>query len=80
MKFLNHGIGELVLKELGIASEAWLAVAFFNPNDHMLDVLAEVTKLKLIISEKFAVNNPYKLEKLKLDTLRSGGSIGRYSR
>lgn len=71
MKFLSHGIGKLVLEELGKASEAWLAVAFFNPDNRMLDALAGLPKLKLIVSEEFAVNNPYKLEKLKRDTLRS---------
>lgn len=71
MKFLSHGIGELVLKELGKASEAWLAVAFFNPNGRMLDALAGVPKLKLVVSEEFAFTNPYKLEKLKVDLLRS---------
>jgi hypothetical protein len=71
VKFLSKGIGKLVLEELDTASEAQLAVAFFNPNDHTLDVLAAVPKLKLIVSEEFAVNNPYKLEKLKRDNLRS---------
>lgn len=71
MKFVSHGVGELVLKELGQASEAWFAVAFFNPNDGMLGALAGVPKLKLIVSEEFAVNNPYKLERLKCNNLRS---------
>ena len=71
MKFLSHGIGELVLKELRKASEARLAVAFFNPDNRMLDALAGLPKLKLIVSEEFAFTNPYKLEKLKLDLLRS---------
>ena len=71
MKFLSHGIGELMLRELSKASEALLAVAFFNPNDRMLDALVRIPKLKLIVSEEFTVNNPYKLEKLKRDTLRS---------
>jgi len=69
MKFLSHGIGELVLKELRKASEARLAVAFFNPDNRMLDALAGLPKLKLIVSEEFAFTNPYKLEKLKLDLL-----------
>lgn len=80
MKFLSHGIGKLVLEELGKASEAYLAVAFFNPDSRMLDALAALAKLKLIVSEEFAVTNPYKLEKLKPDLLRSvppGGDQGK---
>jgi DNA-binding transcriptional LysR family regulator/HKD family nuclease len=71
VKFVSHGIGELVLEELGRASESSLAVAFFNPNAGMLAALAGLPKLKLIISKEFVVNNPYKLEKLKLNLLRS---------
>jgi len=71
MRFVTDGIGELVLEELGKAVEASLAVAFFNPNDRMLDALARITKLKLVVSEEFTVNNPYKLEKLTTATLRS---------
>jgi HKD family nuclease len=59
------------MEELGKATEAQIAVAFFNPNDKMLEALKRLTKLELIISEEFTVNNPYKLEKLKTATLRS---------
>lgn len=65
MKFLSNGIGELVLRKLGEAVDARIAVAFFNPSDEMLDVLVGIKKLKLVISEEFTINNPYKLEKLK---------------
>jgi hypothetical protein len=71
VKFLSNGIGELVLEKLSKAIEARLAVAFFNPSDGMLDVLAGIKKLKLIVSEEFSVNNPYKLERLKIARLRS---------
>jgi phosphatidylserine/phosphatidylglycerophosphate/cardiolipin synthase-like enzyme len=71
VKFLSNGIGELVLEKLSKAIEARLAVAFFNPSDGMLDVLAGIKELKLIVSEEFSVNNPYKLERLKIATLRS---------
>ena len=71
MKFLKEDIGKLLLKELGEAKEARLAVAFFSPNDPMLDALAKLTKLTLIVSEEFEINNPYKLEKLNTATLRS---------
>lgn len=71
MRFLSEGIGELVLTKLDKAIEARLAVAFFNPSERMMDALAGIAKLKLIISEEFAVNNPYKLEKLKTAALRA---------
>jgi HKD family nuclease len=71
VRFLSDGIGELVLKQLGEAVEARLAVAFFNPNDQMLHALTGITKLKLVVSEEFTITNPYKLEKLKTAILRS---------
>lgn len=71
MRFLSDGIGDLVLEELGNAIEARLAVAFFNPDDQVLGALARLTKLTLIVSEEFTINNPYKLEKLKTARLRS---------
>jgi HKD family nuclease len=71
VKFLKEDIGKLVLKELGEAKEARLAVAFFSPNDPMLDALTKLSKLTLIVSEEFTINNPYKLEELeKLNTAR----------
>ena len=71
VKFLSHDIGKLVLEKLRKGSEARLAVAFFNPRDHMLGALAGIKKLKLVISEEFTVNNPYKLERLEKAELRS---------
>jgi hypothetical protein len=71
VRFLSEGIGKVVLEKLGKAIEVRLAVAFFNPGNHMLNVLAEITDLKLIVSEEFTINNPYKLEKLKAAALRS---------
>jgi HKD family nuclease len=71
VRFLSDGIGGLVLEKLGKAIEAHLAVAFFNPSDRMLDLLARLKKLKVVVSEEFAINNPYKLEKLKTAALRS---------
>src|SRR4029077_15943180 len=71
MRFLSEGIGELVLAKLDKAIEARLAVAFFNPNDRMLRVLAGISNVKLIVSEEYTFNNPYKLEKLQTAALRS---------
>jgi len=71
VRFLSENIGELVLEKLENAIEAHLAVAFFNPGDRMLDALARIMKLKLIVSEEFTINNPYKLEKLKAAAIRS---------
>ena len=71
VRFLSNGIGDVVMEELGQALEACLAVAFFNPDDRMLGALSAITKLTLIVSEEFTINNPYKLEKLKAATIRS---------
>jgi HKD family nuclease len=71
VKFLSDGIGKLVLEKLGQTIEARLAVAFFNPDDQMLNALLGLSKLKLIVSEEFTINNPYKLEKLRTTSLRS---------
>ena len=49
MRFLSEGIGELVLKELGTALEARLAVAFFNPDDRLLAALTSLSKLTVIV-------------------------------
>jgi hypothetical protein len=67
---LSNDIGDLVLKELGTAVEARLAVAFFNPDDQVLSALAALTDLTLIVSEEFTISNPYKLEQLKVATIR----------
>jgi HKD family nuclease len=56
---------------LGGAAEARIAVAFFNPNPQMLELLNGLPKIRLVISEDFVINNPYKLEKLKSATLLS---------
>lgn len=71
MRFLADGIGDLVLEKLAKAREVRLAVAFFNPNERMMDALARVPDLKLVVSEEFTVNNPYKLERLKAAKVRS---------
>jgi HKD family nuclease len=71
VRFVSHNIGELVSEKLRKAVKARLAVAFFNPCDQMLHVLAGITKLELIVSEEFTITNPYKLEKLKIAELRS---------
>ncbi|HEY6444295.1 MAG TPA: phospholipase D-like domain-containing protein [Candidatus Acidoferrales bacterium] len=71
MKFFKKHIGELVLEKLDKAVEACLAVAFFSPSDRMLNLLVGIKKLRLVISEEFTINNPYKLEKLRTAALRS---------
>ena len=72
MKFVHEGIGELVLKELGKATECRLAVAFFNPDEKMLNALSRLgSKLSLVISEEFTISNPYKIEQLKKAKVRS---------
>jgi hypothetical protein len=43
---------------------ACIAVAFFNPDNGILSALARVPNLRLVISDDFQVNDPYKLESL----------------
>ena len=69
--FLSKGIGNRVLAELGKAAQTRLAVAFFNPNDTMLAALAKAPRLRLVISEEFTINDPYKLETLGASAVRS---------
>jgi HKD family nuclease len=57
-------VGRMVLDELRNAIEVRLAVAYFNPDDHLLKALANCPQLTLIISEEFTINDPYKLETL----------------
>jgi len=64
MRFVSEGIGELVAKELKHAVDVRIAVAFFNPDDGTMEALGRLTKLTLIVSEEFTINNPYKLAKL----------------
>lgn len=71
MNFINEGIGELVIKKLSEAVAVEMAVAFINPSDILLSTLRGVPSLKLVVSEEFAVNDPYKLEQLAAADLRS---------
>lgn len=60
-------IGRLVLSALRSATDVRLAVAYFNPNNEVLDALRDVARLTVIVSEEFTINNPYKLEQLGCD-------------
>jgi hypothetical protein len=64
MKVVTKGIGDLILGKMRDASEVNLAVAFFSPPPDVLMALAAVPSLKLVISDEFTINNPYKIEKL----------------
>lgn len=62
MRFARVRLGELLIRELKSARAARIAVAYFNPDQEMLSVLAGVPRLKLVVSDDFQFNNPYKLE------------------
>src|ERR1700723_2629105 len=62
MRFARVRLGELLIRELKSARAARIAVAYFNPDQEMLAVLAGVPRLKLVVSDDFQFNNPYKLE------------------
>lgn len=64
MRFAFSNLAEVLLAELRSATNASIAVAFFNPEDAVLAALQSVPDLKLIVSEDFEINNPYKLERL----------------
>lgn len=64
MEFIIEYIGEKIINKLNNASEVKISVAYFVPNEETLNILNKVPELKLIISEEFIINNPYKLEKL----------------
>lgn len=70
MRFVSDRIGDLVLKELSGAAAVSIAVAFFSPENSMLTKLAGLKNLRLIVSEEFKLNNPYKLEKLTTAEIR----------
>ena len=64
MRFATANLGPTLRAELDSASVASVAVAYFNPEDTILSALAAVSSLKLVISDDFQVNDPYKLESL----------------
>jgi hypothetical protein len=71
MNFLTDGIGDIVLEKLAQAREVRMAVAYFSPNDPLMIALLAVPGLRLIISEEYTLNDPYKLEQLAKAKLRS---------
>ena len=70
MRFICDDIGNVVLDELEGAAEVFVAMAFFNPNNRMLEALSYLKKLSLVFSTEYTITNPYKLETLKSAELR----------
>lgn len=64
MRLAVSGIGTVLCSELGSASAGSFAVAYFNPNPETLSALAALPKLRLVVSDDFQINNPFKLEQL----------------
>jgi phosphatidylserine/phosphatidylglycerophosphate/cardiolipin synthase-like enzyme len=64
MQVVTTDIGKLILKELKGAADVKLAVAYFTPPEDILEALCAAPSLALVISDEYAINNPYKIEKL----------------
>ena len=71
MNFVSSDIGPLLTAKLAHAERVWIASAFFSPSESMLAELQKVPHLDLVISEEFAVSDPYKLSRLTRASLRS---------
>lgn len=64
MQLVTREIGNLVAEELRQTAQLTIAMAYFRPDDQTLSLLRKVSKLRIIISEEFTINNPNKLKKL----------------
>lgn len=71
MNFLSKNVGRALSVKLAQATQVQIASAFFSPSDSVLASLKEVPHLRMVISEEFTVNDPYKLAKLNLTFIRS---------
>jgi HKD family nuclease len=64
MEFTTADLRDRLLKELRLADGAEIAVAYFNPDDKVLDALQKVPHLRLLVANDFQTNNPEPLEAL----------------
>ena len=65
MQFLTRPvIASKVVENLKGASEVSLAVAYFSPDQELMQTLRRIPQLTLVVSDEFAINDPYKLEVL----------------
>jgi HKD family nuclease len=71
MRFVSDDVGSLLAARLSQAERVFIASAFFSPSEALMADLQNLPHLVLIISEEFAVNDPYKLERLKKASLKS---------
>src|SRR5665213_2037724 len=71
MNFLNTDIGRALSVKLANAKQVQIASAFFSPSESMLVSLNGISNLRMVISEEFSINDPYKLAKLNLTSIRS---------
>ena len=61
MYFLTPpNLAPTVLAKLADADDVRIAVAYFNPDHNLLAELRRIPRLRLIVSEEFAINDPYK--------------------
>src|SRR6185312_6379981 len=66
MEFLSDNIGDKLLESLRKSTEVFAAVAYFSPDQEILETLKSIPKLRLTISDDFIINNPYHLLELAL--------------
>jgi hypothetical protein len=64
MIFVASDIGGIILTQLCSAIEVSIATAYFCPDEAVFAALRALSRLTLIVSEEFTVNDPYKLEEL----------------
>jgi phosphatidylserine/phosphatidylglycerophosphate/cardiolipin synthase-like enzyme len=71
MNFLSKDIGRALSVKLAQTDQVQIASAFFSPSDSMLVSLNGISHLRMVISEEFTVNDPYKLARLNPTFIRS---------
>jgi len=64
VRFITRNLKQVVLDELGLACEAEVVVAYFNPEESVLNALQSVPEMTLVVSDEFQINNPFTLERL----------------
>lgn len=67
MRFLSEDIGQEIMREIQDAAGVDIASAYFAPGDDQIEVLQEVPKLRIYISEDFSISDPFGLESLATD-------------
>ena len=79
MELLTNSIDEKFFELSNKCISIDVAVAFFSPNQHMIQKLNHVKKIRILISDDFTINNPDKLNHFDNNTIKiSPSSAGRF--